>query len=276
MNKKNIKSDNTSPCENAGMCNLGNATVCLGNAQHQGKRDYQEDSFGFSDTSSDITLKKGILAVVADGMGGLTNGKQVSSQVVSSLLEWFNSENSICNNSLDIKNAVTHINADICRTFCVNGRVTSGSTIVTAFIKNGTLSWLCVGDSRIYLKRGGRLYQLNEDHDLLNNLLDLYISGEYGLGEAFSDPQREGLVSCIGKARIDFYDLNKKTFPLCDNDIIILCSDGVYNSLTSEEFNELITPDAMKTASDIRDTVLTKNFINQDNLTVLAMTYKKS
>ena len=66
----------------------------IGNAQHIGSRKRQEDSFGFSDLSDDILLKeRGICAVLADGMGGLDLGREVSEQVVRETLEFFRNMN---------------------------------------------------------------------------------------------------------------------------------------------------------------------------------------
>ena len=262
--------------QNVISCLLQGATVTLGNAQHEGKRPYQEDSFGFSDISQEKTIKKGVLAVLADGMGGLTNGKQVSTGVVGALLDWFNNDNTLCENSIDIKRTVEAINGDIARSCSADGRVLAGSTLASVLIKGDEMSWLCVGDSRVYLKRDGKLHIVNEDHDFLNDLLEMYINGECALSDAFGEVQKDSLVNCIGKPQITNFDYNKKAFKLCDGDIIVLCSDGIYNAFTSEEFNELIGSDAMQSAAHIRDTVLSKNFSNQDNLTVLVLSYSKN
>lgn len=256
-------------------CLLSGAVLNLGNAQHEGKRPYQEDSFGFSDIAQEKTGKKGILAVLADGMGGLSNGKQVSTAVVNALIEWFNDDNTVCENSVDVKRAVETINDDIARSYSSDGRVTAGSTLSAVLIRDDEMSWLCVGDSRVYLKRDGKLYRVNEDHDLLNDLLEMYIDGKSELSAAFGNVQKDGLVNCIGKPRITNFDYNKKTFRLYDGDTVVICSDGVYNAFTAEEFNGLIKGSAMECASEIRDTVLSKNFVNQDNLTVLVLSYKQ-
>ena len=256
-------------------CELGAATLILGNAQHQGKRSYQEDSFGFSKITGACAQSRGVLAVLADGMGGLSNGKQVSDTAVTKLLTWFNDENTLCENSIHIMKAVVKINEDICDVYCDDGRTTAGSTLASAFIKGDMMSWVCIGDSRIYIKRNEKLFQINEDHDLLNDMLDQYIDGEYDKDDAFNDSQKDGLVSCIGKWELANIDYNKKPYQLFDGDIIVLCSDGIYNALTYEEFNSLVNEDAMECAQRIKDAVLDKNYARQDNLTIIVMYYKK-
>ncbi|MCH5212199.1 MAG: serine/threonine-protein phosphatase [Oscillospiraceae bacterium] len=246
-------------------------TVKLGNAQHQGKRDYQEDSFGFSDTDDEFVMQKGMLAVLADGMGGLSNGKAVSGRVVSDMLEWFNQRSEECRDGNDIKDRVLIINKNICSIFCDDGTVKSGSTIVTAFIKHRKLHWLCIGDSRIYLKRGGRIYQINEDHDFLNQLLGEAIRDGESVASAFEDPQKDRLVSCIGKSDLNCFDYSKKGFSIQANDKIMLCSDGVYNALTAEELNVLLESEPMRAAENIKNEVVGKSFPGQDNLTVIVI-----
>src|SRR5579863_5497742 len=59
-----------------------------GNAQHVGRRSGQEDSFAFSDPADrDFMAHSGLLAVVADGMGGLAHGAEASQIAVRSFLE---------------------------------------------------------------------------------------------------------------------------------------------------------------------------------------------
>lgn len=59
--------------------------IIIGNAQRRGARDYQEDSFGYTPLSK--AGDEGFAAVVADGMGGLSAGDQVSAYAVSAIIE---------------------------------------------------------------------------------------------------------------------------------------------------------------------------------------------
>ncbi len=250
-------------------------TVILGNAQHQGMREYQEDSFGFSEITEDGSCSKGILAVLADGMGGLTNGKQVSETIVSELLSWFNIGKTTSCTGEELKEKVISVNRKICDAYCTDGTVTSGSTLVAAAINNGFLHWFCVGDSRLYIKRGGRIYTVNEDHDYLSELLCRVMDGTLSASAAFSEPQKDSLVSCIGKSELTDFDYSEKGFELCDGDCIALCSDGVYNALSEEEMCECITEDAMLACGNIKNRILSKRVPNQDNNTIIIISYRK-
>lgn len=247
----------------------------LGYAQHQGKRNYQEDSFGFSNISGNTAMQKGVLAVLADGMGGLANGKNVSETVVSSLLEWFNTKPDTETTGEHLKFVTSQMNQRICDIYCADGRVNAGSTAVEAVIKDGVLHWLCVGDSRLYLKRNGRIFQFNEDHDYLNELLGDAGNHSEGVKSAFENPQKDSLVGCIGNRSFHNFDYSKRGYPLCDGDILVLCSDGVYNALTKDELTSLITENAIESSNNIIFAVNAKNLPGQDNNTVIVMAYKK-
>ena len=254
---------------------LSTGCLYLGNAQHQGKRNYQEDSFGISEISGTASLERGVLAVLADGMGGLKNGKNVSETVVSSLLEWFNNKPDTNTNGAQLKQITTDINNKICDAYCRDGKVNAGSTAVEAFVKDGILHWLCIGDSRLYIKREGRLYQINEDHDYLNELLGDAINDSTSVSRAFNDPQKDSLVGCIGNRRFEGYDYSKRGYPLMYGDVLVLCSDGIYNALSQRELTELVTDDAMESCRNIVELVKAKNLHGQDNNTVIIMAYKK-
>ncbi|MBO5035892.1 MAG: serine/threonine-protein phosphatase [Clostridia bacterium] len=275
MKKKSSKKIPVTPVDTRVIARVNSGIVSIGNAQHQGARSYQEDSFGFSEFSLSVASNKGILAVLADGMGGLKNGKAVSDTVVSTLLEWFNSERSVCRTGTDLKNAISAINQKICDIYCKDGRIESGSTVVVALINNGFLHWLCIGDSRLYLKRDQNLYQINEDHDFLNQMLGEVIAGEKTLGAAYSDKQKDSLVGCIGKRDLEVFDYSKRGYRLEDGDILVLCSDGVYNAMTKVEFNMNISSDAMHSCDNIIKIIESKKLPNQDNNTIVILSYKE-
>ena len=62
--------------------------VIPGNSQHIGSRKEQQDSFGFSNINNRrFTSKSGGLVVVADGMGGLSQGRQASQIAVKTFIK---------------------------------------------------------------------------------------------------------------------------------------------------------------------------------------------
>lgn len=272
---KNTEEDAPLKKEHSLKISLSNGVqLKVGNAQHQGARPYQEDSCGFSDLTPDIVEKKGMLAVLADGMGGLANGKAVSERVVAELLKWFNTSGE-CLGGESMMAYTEKINEAICDEFCPDGTIASGSTLVCALIAQDKLHWLCVGDSRLYLKRGARMYQINEDHDYLNKLLGEVLSGDLTVEDALNEPNKDCLVSCIGKRDLAAFDYSGKGLALEAGDKIVLCSDGVYNGISYEAFNNFLEVEPQAAAVKIAENVLKSRVPGQDNLTVIVMEYDK-
>ncbi len=245
----------------------------VGSAQNQGKRPYQEDNYGYSNlTDPNLIASKGVLAVLADGMGGLAHGKEVSAIAVSEMLNYFNNPNTVCTDGNQMFAHAKQINDTVCNRYCEDGRINAGSTLVCALVNNGVLHWVCVGDSRLYLRRNGQMYQVNEDHDYLNELLTEAVFEEEEVSAAFTDSKKDMLVSCIGNRDLRG-DVSRDGVPLLPGDWLLLCSDGVYNALPLDAINILMDGDAQLAAESIEAAVLSQNFQTQDNFTIVILNY---
>lgn len=251
-------------------------TVKIGNCAHQGARDYQEDSFGYSNIiDSDVISEKGFVAVLADGMGGLSNGKEISSYVVSAFIEMFNALSYDAPFPPQLERMVESINSEVCRNFCEGGKSGAGSTIVAAFTYKTNLYWVCTGDSRLYLKRGCKLYVANEDHDYFNQLLPELMHGETSMERISNDEQKDALTSYIGCEKLPFIDVSKRGFAIHKEDALVLCSDGIYNAVSDAEIINILAQNEPQAASEeIVQAVLNKNIAGQDNLTVMVIKFE--
>lgn len=250
------------------------ATLKFGNAQHIGSRNQQEDSFGYSNITSSYEIsQKGIFAVLADGMGGLSYGKQISEYVVSAAITMFESFDYTLPFPQQLENIVIKINKEICENFSSNGKSNAGSTMVAAFLYKTRLYWVSVGDSRIYILRDGLLYQVNEDHDYYNDLLLDYMYGDISFENAENHPDKYSLTSYIGSERLPVIDSCKRGLSLQKNDTVILCSDGVYNSIGSSEFVVQLLDEPQLAVEKIIKSIVKKKVPSQDNLTIMAINY---
>lgn len=246
----------------------------LGNAQHIGNRTQQEDSFGFSSLDNPSVLsEKGICAVLADGMGGLSNGREVSQSAVSSMLDYFFRMDFKRPLLPQFRTYVERINQNVCRTYSKDGKAGAGSTFVTAVIFDNILYWCSVGDSRLYLYRQGRMYQMNEDHDYKNRLLGQYIQGTATLEEAMNNPQKDALTSYLGSRCLDEIDGNRRGFFLQNQDRIVLVSDGIYNALSDKEMADRMEREPQDACQRLIQDVLDKRISGQDNMTVMIVSY---
>ena len=261
------------PIANVSTPSSGRFYLQFGNAQHQGARNYQEDYFGFSDTSSETIEERGMLAVLCDGMGGLKGGRETAIETVSDILNFFKGSDFRYNFRVNMSQAVSSVNSKILSKYNTD-RINTGCTLSAAYVFENKLYWACVGDSHIYLVRDGHMYALNEDHDYLNQLFDKCISGDLSLKKALSDPQKDSLASYIGCKKLKC-DISNTGLVLCENDTVVLCSDGVYNSISECEMLRYIDKNEVHNACDqIVKNIALKAKANQDNMTVMMIRIK--
>ena len=243
--------------------------VKAASVHEQGSREDQQDSFGISDY---MEQGKGLLAVVADGMGGLDNGKAVSSLAVNTCFDVFYSlPNYISHTDMLLQMAV-HSNQAVNQMLKVSGR--SGSTLVAAIIGNGQLHYLTIGDSHIYLYRGGALLQLNREHIYREELSLEALNGRISIHQANNDPQAKSLTSYLGIGRVPYLDRNYEGIKLVSGDKILLASDGVFGTLSQEQMEEALQLSAEKAAEKIGNMVAAANRPYQDNYTAVVLEYE--
>lgn len=252
-----------------------NVRLKVGNGQSQGMRSYQEDSCGFSELfDKNTTQYKGVLAVLADGMGGLADGKAVSTMVTNSVLADFKALKGAPEGGRMLASICARANEAACLQFCPDGTIAAGSTLIAAHIMPDVLHWSCIGDSRLYVKRDDKMYQVNEDHDYLNDLLEQVIDGQLSLADAENSPQAQRLTSCIGNKALPHIDYSLRGgFHLLDGDTVVICSDGVYNALQIDEFAYLVEGEPSTAAERVVAAVTAKGYEHQDNLTVMIIRY---
>lgn len=236
------------------------------NFQHIGRREQQEDAFGFSNIGNQELLStKGFMAIVADGMGGLSSGNVASQMVVEGMLKGYESLDSEAPIASQLMMLVQDVNQGIYEMLHMEG----GSTLAGVYILGQNLYWMSVGDSRIYLKRGGRLYQVNEDHVYLSQLYEKVFRKELKKEEADSDTQKAALTEYMGKDSIDRMDISLRPFKLEMGDKLLVCSDGVYGSLTEEVLSTVLELEIAEACTALQEQILIKNLPYQDNLTGL-------
>lgn len=244
--------------------------IAFGSISNQGARNYQEDSFGFSSIEKESIKNYGFTAVVADGMGGLSGGDRISSYVVSTMLELQKSRNVTMPVNIHLAQSLRAINSSV-----LSSGIKGGSTAVVVMCLPCGVHWCTAGDSRVYLFRSGKLTALNEDSDYFNSLIEQVISGDMTFEEAGENTKKDALAQYVGFKGGITPDGNTKPFVPKKNDKLLLCSDGVYNALTSTELMEALTFEASEAANVIENRVLAKAYSNQDNFTAVVLEFIK-
>ena len=242
----------------------GPLALRIANVQGQGDRERQEDSFAIAN-AADAALQagQGLLALVADGMGGMEDGKGASQWAAERFLQLFQEREGEDIPGWSYRSAHA-VSDEVFRQF--GGR--SGTTLVAVHIQGERLHWLSVGDSAIFLARNGGVFQLNREHTCLNRLFLQELEREVIEKErAVSDPDAPRLTSFIGIDRLTEVDLSLRPLTLQRGDALLLCSDGISGVLTPPELLECMSPDPEEGVRLLEGMVLEKRIIGQDNYT---------
>ena len=244
--------------------------VLLGNSQNMGMRPYQEDSFGFSSIDPENVANNGFTAIVADGMGGLTDSKQISTFAVQEFISGVSEIGSERNIALRLSMLVQEINH---RAYAM--QTGGGSTLCAVVLRKDGIYWCSAGDSRIYLFRNNRLTQITEDADLYTDLLSDVLNGEITFDDAEDNEKKTALTGYIGSSDDIPIEVNFRPFvPEC-GDKLLLCSDGVYNALTAGEIASVMYGMPQDAANAVVSAVLGKSYENQDNFTAVILSFEK-
>jgi len=240
-------------------------------AVHQdiGRRQDQQDSYGISDLSG--YEENGVLALVADGMGGLQNGKAVSSALVYSFLNYFRMHADKEAPQMLLLEMAAQANEYINQ--MLQGCEPGGSTLISAIVRNGELFFLTVGDSRIYLYRQGLLLQLNREHTVREMLAVSAANHEVPIDWGMLDPQRDALTSYFGGGRLLHIDRNPEGIRLKKGDRVLLLSDGVFRTLACGELESALQCSVEEAVMKIGQKIRQEDDPYQDNSTALILEY---
>ena len=213
-----------------------------------------------------------IMGVVADGMGGMAQGEVASQIAVQTLIEEpipqeFEGEEF----QADWLTSLVHkANESIANT------VKDGGTTLSAILGvSDRLMVAHVGDSRIYLIRQGEISQLSEDHSLVAMMV---ASGQITQEESLEHPERNVLTKSLGSKRLltngYVQDLKRikpeLSMALEDGDILLLCSDGVWDLVSTDEIAQIFASYSLQSAVDATiNQVIDKGA--SDNATLLAL-----
>ncbi|HKX27879.1 MAG TPA: PP2C family serine/threonine-protein phosphatase [Blastocatellia bacterium] len=179
--------------------------------------------------------RRGMLFVVADGMGGAVAGEVASAAAVTRLHETMAALPDEVAAGEQLRRATESANENIWALAQENPALRGmGSTLTAVFVKDGVAYLSQVGDSRAYLIRGDKIRQLTRDQSLVQLLIDI---GDVTPEEAPSHPKRKVILQALGaqpKVRAEMTMVE-----LCRGDYLILCSDGLSNYVTPPEIHEI-------------------------------------
>ena len=210
--------------------------------------------------------------IVADGVGGNNSGEVASRTAVSEIAHYVN------NNDLQefkepddifgfFSEAIESANEKIYRLGIENeDNRGMATTIVLAYIFKGVAYIANLGDSRAYLFRDGMLSRITKDHTYVNELIDKGVITEE---EAENHKQKNVITKALGADKFvdpDFYRLE-----VSRDDILMLCSDGLYGEVSPENMAEILERD--ESMNDICTQLVDEALQcgGRDNITVVCL-----
>jgi protein phosphatase len=216
------------------------------------------------------------LLLVADGMGGHASGEVASKLAIDIIREYFAGamagsrfigtyDEDLSEDTNRLGSAVRLANEAIFEASQSDAQWKGmGTTIVAALIRGNKLSIAHVGDSRIYLIRAGNIEQLTDDHSVVAEQVKRELISR---DEANKSEIKNILTRALGteaEVEVDIEEMN-----LLNDDILLLCSDGLSNMISDDEILTVALSD--------KDPVLTcKKLVNiandnggKDNITVV-------
>jgi protein phosphatase len=235
------------------------------------RRDHNEDAF--------LVAPELGLFVVADGMGGHAGGGTASRLAVETIREWVRSarerEREVFESPAGVeespipdvlREAVEAACAKIFETAQGDPELAGMGTTVTAALVEGRAAFVAhVGDSRCYLVRGGRIYQVSEDHSLVNEQLK---AGAISADEAKHSRFKNIITRSVGFEQQVVVDLMGLELQLGDG--LVVCCDGLSNLVDDPEILSIVEESPIDLAPG-RLVALANDRGGDDNITVIVI-----
>ena len=227
-------------------------------------REINEDSGRLVRPSDPAKLaSKGTLVVVADGMGGHSAGEvasQMAADVVSRLYYDSPEEPGVA-----LKGAVEEANRRIHSAAAADESKHGMGTTCTALALCGATAYAAhVGDSRLYMLRESRLYQLSEDHSAVNEMVKLGIITKE---QARTHEDKNVILRALGTTP-EVEVSTVEAFGVRVGDQYLLCSDGLYDLVPDDEIASVLAGAEDVHAAGERLIALARERGGHDNITV--------
>ena len=217
----------------------------------------------------------GVVLAVSDGMGGALAGEVASKMAVESVCEKLlegDVEDTLTPEAMDYNLIAKLYNATVYANYLVHQQGRSdpqfqgmGATFTGMGLTPRGVDIIQVGDSRAYLIRNDRIYQITKDQSLVQQLIDAQqISPE----EAETHTLKNVILQALG-AQNEIYPVSARLTPSRD-DVMLLCSDGLSNKVSAASMQRIVTENFDKLEMACAELVKEANEnVGEDNITVV-------
>jgi serine/threonine protein phosphatase PrpC len=229
----------------------------------QGGRERNEDRMGYA-----YTRESGLF-VLADGMGGHPEGAMAAQLALQTFSAYFQKAANPTVKEVPefLSSALMAAHHQIIRYAAEKGMLdTPRTTLVAAIMERGHVHWVHCGDSRLYIVRKGQLLTRTRDHS--------YMEQQAHLGRSTNHINRNILFTCLGSPAKPVFDLSGP-LPLEHGDRVLLCSDGLWGTVSDAEIVEHLAAGPLDRAiPELVEMALQRGGARCDNVTVLAMEWE--
>jgi PPM family protein phosphatase len=217
----------------------------------------------------------GVVAAVSDGMGGAMAGEVASKLAVECVCEKLldeDLEETLTPEAHDYNLIAKLYNATLYANLVVHQQGRSdaqfqgmGATFTAMGITPRGIDLVQVGDSRAYLIRSGKIYQVTKDQSLVQQLIDAQqISPE----EAETHTLKNVILQALG-AQNEIYPVSAR-LTTAQNDVVLLCSDGLSNKVTAAQIQKIVTENFESLEKAAAELVTLANANGgEDNITIV-------
>ena len=242
-------------------------------------REHNEDAFVVADAKTgaivDVArpqlLGGPLLVAVADGMGGENAGEVASAMTLESLRTNLARSFTHREPSAALTSSIHQAHEAIVAASASPGRTGMGATLVAALI-DGHTAWVAsVGDSRVYLLRDGVLSQVTRDQSLLQRLID---EGQIAPEDVASFPHKNVILQAVGHAATPTLWIPMIEVPLHDQDVLMLCSDGLSGEVDDAELCSILATTVPLDITAARLVSRANERGGNDNITVVLATIR--
>lgn len=217
-------------------------------------RDHNEDAFAYLDLANGQTQEqvqdgvidvglRGVVMVVADGMGGAAAGEIASEMAVEAVLDTFRAQwmqsvgrdtDTFVETIRDAADTANH------RIFAYAGahpeHAGMGTTATIAGMLGNSLYLAQVGDSRAYIVRDGVALQITKDQSLMQQLIE---AGEMTTDQAEVSERRNIILQALGPDSTVRPDFTQQ--PIARGDTLVMCSDGLTTHLRATDIARIVS-----------------------------------
>jgi protein phosphatase len=235
----------------------------------------QEDGEFVIETQNFAIDESGVVMAVSDGMGGALAGEVASTMAVETVSEKLLDEDvddTLGNGDFDhqligrLHEATVFANQLIHHQGRTDPQFQGmGATFTGMGVTPAAADIIQVGDSRAYLVRNGKIYQVTKDQSLVQQLIDAQqISPE----EAETHTLKNVILQALG-AQNEIYPVSVRITP-CRGDVFLLCSDGLSNKLSAGDMQRIVVEnyEALQNAC-VELVKLANDNGGEDNITVV-------